>query len=118
MPLPRLSIYKLQITKLQMPQSRRKSSTKDSSALPQAAACQITGHPLPPPWFQPNRGGKMSDDLKNVGSPDRKLISLEEEHEVRYWTTALGVTEQRLRELVAKHGHSAEKIRQALGKAA
>jgi hypothetical protein len=56
----------------------------------------------------------MSDDKTNKGNPDRKLISLEEDYEVRYWTKALGVSEDRLRELVTKHGHSAEKIREAL----
>ena len=60
----------------------------------------------------------MSDDLKNVGSPDRKLISLEEDHEVRYWTKALDVSEEELRRLVHKHGHSAEKIRENLKKTA
>jgi hypothetical protein len=56
----------------------------------------------------------MSDDKTKKGTPDRKLISLNEDYEVRYWTEALGVSETRLRELVAKHGHSAEKIREQL----
>ena len=60
----------------------------------------------------------MSDDKTNRGNPDRKLISLNEDYEVRYWTEALGVSEERLRQLVSQHGHSAERIREALGKAA
>jgi hypothetical protein len=34
---------------------------------------------------------------------------------VRYWTEELGVSEDRLRELVRQHGVSARKIREALG---
>ncbi len=56
----------------------------------------------------------MSDDKTNKGTPDRKLISMNEDYEVRYWTEALGISEARLRELVARHGNSAEKIREAL----
>ena len=37
------------------------------------------------------------------------------EHEVRYWTQALGVTEERLRQLVKDHGNSATAVRTALG---
>jgi hypothetical protein len=43
---------------------------------------------------------------------------LDEEYEVRYWTETLGISEDRLRSLVAQHGNSASKIREALGKAA
>lgn len=42
----------------------------------------------------------MSDDTRQVGSPDRDRINLSEDYEVRYWTGALGVTEQQLREAV------------------
>ncbi|RRN53510.1 DUF3606 domain-containing protein, partial [Pseudoxanthomonas sp. SGNA-20] len=42
----------------------------------------------------------MSDDRKEVGSPDRDRINLSEDYEVRYWTEALGVSEQQLREAV------------------
>lgn len=58
----------------------------------------------------------MSDDLTNRGPQDRALISLAEPHEVRYWTQELGVSFEQLQQLVAKHGHSSEKVRQALGK--
>jgi hypothetical protein len=46
---------------------------------------------------------------------DRKLISLAQEHEVRYWTKALGVSEERLREAVGRVGHSVAKVRAELG---
>ena len=56
----------------------------------------------------------MPDDKSKRGSQDRNLISLTQEHEVRYWTKALGVSRERLEELVHQHGHSAAKIREAL----
>jgi hypothetical protein len=61
-------------------------------------------------------GAAMSDDLKNRGAQDRARISLTEDHEVAYWTKALGVTETRLREVVGKVGNSAEKVREELRK--
>ena len=56
----------------------------------------------------------MSDNKKNVGSPDRKLIAMNEEYEVSYWTQALGVSRERLQQLVTQHGNSAEAVRKAL----
>lgn len=60
----------------------------------------------------------MSDNLKERGPQDASRISLTEEWEVRYWTKALGVSKERLEQLVKQHGHSAAAIRIALGKAA
>jgi hypothetical protein len=56
----------------------------------------------------------MSDDKTNRGAQDRSRISLSEDYEVRYWTESLGVTKERLEELVRKHGNSAAKVREAL----
>ena len=56
----------------------------------------------------------MPDDLTKRAPQDRKLISLSEAHEVRYWAKELNVTEERLKELVHEHGHSADKIRDAI----
>lgn len=56
----------------------------------------------------------MSDDKSKRGAQDRSRISLSEDYEVRYWTEALGVSKERLEELVRKHGNSAEKVREAL----
>jgi hypothetical protein len=53
----------------------------------------------------------MADDKNSVGSPDRKLISLGEDYEVRDWTESLGVSEERLREAVGAVGNSADKVR-------
>ena len=58
----------------------------------------------------------MADDLHNRGAQDRSRISLSEDYEVRYWTKELGLTKEQLAELLRRHGNSAAKIREALGK--
>jgi len=57
----------------------------------------------------------MTDNTKQTGL-DRKLISLEEDYEVRDWTKSLGCTEAKLREAVKAVGNSAEKVREYLAK--
>lgn len=56
----------------------------------------------------------MSDDLNNRGVQDRSRIALGEKHEVRYWTLALGVTEDQLIKAVQAVGSSAEAVRKHL----
>lgn len=56
----------------------------------------------------------MSDDKTNRGPQDRSRINLSEDYEVRYWTEALGVSEQTLRDAVAEVGSSADRVREAL----
>ena len=58
----------------------------------------------------------MSDDLKNRGPADRARINVNEDHEVRYWTRELGVSEEKLRQVVAKVGVMASDVRRELGK--
>ena len=58
----------------------------------------------------------MSDDMKNRGPQDRTRISLSEEHEVRYWTQALGVSKEQLAAAVQAVGSSADRVRAHLGK--
>lgn len=58
----------------------------------------------------------MSDNLANRGPQDRSRISLNEEHEVRYWTQALGVTKEQLAAAVQAVGSSADRVRAHLGK--
>jgi len=58
----------------------------------------------------------MPDDFKQRGARDRARISLDEEHEVRYWTQKLGVTREQLEEVVRRVGHDADKVRDELGK--
>lgn len=57
----------------------------------------------------------MSDDKTDRGPEDRRRINLNEDYEVRYWTAALGVSEQTLRDAVAEVGSHADKVREALG---
>jgi len=56
----------------------------------------------------------MADDLANRGPQDRARISLSEEHEVRYWTQALGVDKDRLAAAVKAVGNSADRVREHL----
>jgi hypothetical protein len=58
---------------------------------------------------------RMSNDKTHHHDADRSRISLTEPHEVRYWTHALGISEERLREVVGKVGHSSGKVRAELG---
>lgn len=56
----------------------------------------------------------MSDDLNNRGAQDRARINVNEPHEVDYWTKELGVTKQRLQQLVKEAGTSAKAVREKL----
>lgn len=57
----------------------------------------------------------MADDPKKTGQ-DRKRISLEEPHEVRSWTEALGVSKEQLQDAVKAVGDSADAVRVYLAK--
>jgi hypothetical protein len=57
----------------------------------------------------------VTDNLKKRGPADRARINVNEPHEVRYWTKALKVSEERLCELVAKAGVMAADVRKLLG---
>lgn len=59
----------------------------------------------------------MVDDLSQRGQADRIRITLNERHEINYWTQELGVDEARLRQLVHNHGVMGADIRKVLGKA-
>ena len=56
----------------------------------------------------------MSDDTSDRGATDRSRISLSQPWEVRYWTEALGISEQELRDVVGRVGNSADAVRAAL----
>ena len=58
----------------------------------------------------------MADDMNNRGPQDRARISLGEEHEVRYWTQALGVSKEQLAAAVKAVGPNADRVRAHLGK--
>lgn len=53
----------------------------------------------------------MADDLNNRGPQDRARIAVGESHELRYWTLALGVTEDQLKEAVRAVGNGADAVR-------
>ncbi|HUQ92096.1 MAG TPA: DUF3606 domain-containing protein [Bryobacteraceae bacterium] len=53
----------------------------------------------------------MADNLNERGAQDRARINMNEEWEVRYWTTELGISEEELRTIVQKVGPSAEAVR-------
>jgi hypothetical protein len=76
-----------------------------------ASASRLPVHATPTP-----QGDAMSDDMKNRGAQDRARINLGEEHEVRYWTQALGVSKDELAAAVKAVGPSADKVRTHLGK--
>ena len=56
----------------------------------------------------------MSDDLSKAGAQDRARINVNEAHEVTYWTNELGVTKDRLQQLVKEVGPSAKAVRERL----
>jgi uncharacterized protein DUF3606 len=56
----------------------------------------------------------MADDRTKRSSQDRSKISMEQEHEVRYWTQELGVSEAALTAAVAKVGNSVDAVRREL----
>ena len=58
----------------------------------------------------------MADDLSKRGEQDRKRINVNEQHEVRYWTQELGVSENELKQAVQSAGVMAEDVRRHLGK--
>jgi hypothetical protein len=58
----------------------------------------------------------MADDTSNRSGQDRSRINTSQEHEVRYWTQALGFSEDELKRAVQSVGNSADKVREHLRK--
>lgn len=56
----------------------------------------------------------MADDTNIRGPRDRSRINSDQEHEVRYWTKELGVSEEQLQQAVQRVGVSADKVREHL----
>jgi hypothetical protein len=65
-------------------------------------------------FFHFIREHAMSDNLNNVGPQDRARINVHEQHEVEYWTKELGVTKDRLQQLVKEVGVSVKAVREKL----
>ena len=58
----------------------------------------------------------MTDDKNQRGGPDRDRINVNEDYELRHWTTALGVSADELRAAVKAVGPTSAAVRQHLGK--
>ncbi len=58
----------------------------------------------------------MADDKRLRAPRDAARINMNEDYEVQYWTKELGVSKERLQELVRDHGVSADAVRGALRK--
>lgn len=56
----------------------------------------------------------MADDKTKRGPQDRKLISMTEDYEVRYWTEKFGITKEQLAAAVKSVGHSAAAVERHL----
>ena len=50
------------------------------------------------------------EDAPTKTAIDRKLITVDQEHEVRYWIYVLDCTEEELRRAVAHVGNSAQEV--------
>jgi hypothetical protein len=59
----------------------------------------------------------MSDNLTKRVQPDRSKINLHDDHEVKHWTRALGVSKEDLQRAVDKVGTSAAAVRKELDRA-
>lgn len=58
----------------------------------------------------------MSDDKSKTGGPDRKRVNVHEDYELRDWAKKWGVSEQRVRDAVAKVGVMADDVERELKK--
>jgi hypothetical protein len=60
----------------------------------------------------------MSDDLRRRGPEDRSRINVNEPWELKYWSKTLGVTPERLKEVVRQVGTRTEDVEQYLSSTA
>ena len=56
----------------------------------------------------------MPDNTTNRGEPDRSRVSLQQPHEVSYWTKRFGVTREQLEQAVNAVGNSVEAVERHL----
>jgi 3-oxoacyl-[acyl-carrier-protein] synthase III len=54
------------------------------------------------------------DNLQKRGAPDRSKINMSEAYEVKYWIKELGISKEKLQQLVDKVGNSAAAVRKEL----
>lgn len=64
----------------------------------------------------PSQENAMADDMSYCGPADALRINVTEDHELRYWTKALNVSEAELRAAVGAAGVMAKDVRAHLGK--
>jgi hypothetical protein len=58
----------------------------------------------------------MADDPKSRHGQDRTRINTDQEHELRYWSETLGVTQDELKDAVRIAGNQVDKVREHLGR--
>lgn len=58
----------------------------------------------------------MADDKSKTGSPDRDLVNVNEEYELRYWTKEFGVSPEELKAAVRAVGTGVDAVRRHLNK--
>ncbi|HYI86073.1 MAG TPA: DUF3606 domain-containing protein [Burkholderiales bacterium] len=58
----------------------------------------------------------MADDLKQTGKQDDQRINVEQDHELSYWTTELGVSRDELRRAVQQAGSLVKDVRRHLNR--
>jgi Protein of unknown function (DUF3606) len=63
-------------------------------------------------------GGFMPDDKTKRGQQDRNKININEDYEVRYWSSRFRVTPDQLRAAVQKVGNSPDAVERELKRAA
>jgi len=56
----------------------------------------------------------MADNRFFRGKADRSRINLNERHEVQYWTEALGIDEETLRDTMGQMGNRVKAVREAI----
>jgi len=60
----------------------------------------------------------MSDDLRKRGPEDRSRINVNEPWELKYWSKTLGVTPDRLKEVIRQVGTRTDDVEQYLSSTA
>ncbi|UTM21788.1 DUF3606 domain-containing protein [Dyadobacter chenhuakuii] len=58
----------------------------------------------------------MADDKSKKGPADSSKINVNEDYELDYWTKALNVSKEELKQAVQKAGTSAKAVREYLNK--
>jgi Protein of unknown function (DUF3606) len=59
----------------------------------------------------------MAYNFKNGGAPDRSRVSMNNLHDVRYWTQTLGCSSDELAAAVARVGNSSDAVRREVYRA-